>query len=116
VTPEPPAFWHLMLRELFQVRSAKLRAALWHAYPASMALRFALERCGERAPSDLAAIERVRHLAGLIEPKYLLVAAEKLVKPGQTRPPELRQFEQKVLAIIDRDGHWIWSHPQGATR
>ena len=105
-------FWHLMLSQLFEVRSSKLRAQLWHAYPASLELRYALDRCGELAPSPQTASARIKHLSALLKPKYLLMAAEKLTVPGRVRPVALRQFEQKVLAIIDSAGDWIWHKPE----
>src|ERR1700752_4728739 len=97
-----------MLRELFQVRSAKLRAALWQVYPKSTALVYTLARCGELAPTPQIAAQRIKHLSQALEPRYLLMAAEKIAPAGRVRPVELHRFEEKVLAIIDRDGHWLW--------
>jgi hypothetical protein len=113
---QAPAFWHLMMAQLFQVRSAKLRAALWAAYPSSQTLRYQLALCGDALGRGGLAAARVRRLSELLEPRYLLMAAEKIAPPGRPRPVEVRRFEEKVLAIIDRDGYWIWSRPQGETR
>jgi hypothetical protein len=105
-----------MLAQLFGVRSAQLREKLWQHYPASQTLCWQLQRCGEAAPSDLVVIDRIKRLAELVEPKYLLKAAENLVEPGRSRPDALIQFEETILKIIDKDGHWLWTWPERKER
>jgi hypothetical protein len=105
---QAPLFWHVMFERLFRVQNRKMREQLWQAYPASLALRYQLDLCGTQAPSGVQAGERVRHLAALIAPKDLLAVAQKLTVPGRRRPAAVRQFEETVLRLTDKDGQWKW--------
>jgi hypothetical protein len=106
---QAPLFWHVMFEQLFRVHSRKMREQLWQAFPASQALRYQLDLCGTLAPSGVQAGERVRHLAALITPKDLLATAQKLAVPGRTRPAAVREFEETVLRLTDKNGGWKWN-------
>ena len=109
---EAPYFWHVMLQQLFGVRSPQLRAKIWASYPKSTALVYQLERCAEPAPTDLLARDRVKYLAHLLQPQLLLRAAEALAPPDRPQPKELRDFQERVLQIVDAHGHFIWLKPE----
>jgi hypothetical protein len=97
-----------MLGALFHT-NRKLAEALWREYPASQTLGFQLRVCARhtRTPTDTRA--RIKHLSDLIDPKQLLRAVDRLVDPGKPRPRDIREFEQRVLHILDRSGQWRWS-------
>jgi hypothetical protein len=103
-----PPFWHYMLYHLFQVQNPRLREQLWRAYPKSTAFRWQLALCGEPAPSKPIMYERAKRLCQHLNPATLLHTAEGLVPVGKPRPKELRQFEETVLYLTDRDGNFIW--------
>jgi hypothetical protein len=109
-----PPFWHIMLEQLFDVHSARLRTELWRHYPASMSLRWQLGLCSEPAASPAMAMERVRRLSQLLEPALLLRAAERIAHPGHPRPRELRDFENRVLRLVNAEGKWIWIKEKNA--
>jgi hypothetical protein len=51
---------------------------------------------------------RVRHLAALLPPNWLLQASTRLAKEGRTRSEEHVRFEERVLELLDRNGRWRW--------
>jgi len=103
-----PSFWHYMLRHLFKVESARLREELWRGYPKSTALVWHLMRCQEPAATKSVVYERAKVVCQLLDPGLMMRAAEALAPAGKARPRELRQFEQAVLNLVDKDGSFIW--------
>jgi hypothetical protein len=107
-----PPFWDFMLASLFRVRNPRLRQQLWERYPKSTTLCWQLQLCGERAPTELAAYERVKKLAEHLDPALLVRVAEGLAPKSKPRPKELRDFEENVLRMTDAQGKFKWL-PQG---
>jgi hypothetical protein len=107
-----PLFWDFMLASLFRVRSPRLRQQIWQTYPKSTALRWALERCAEQAPSELVSYQRVKQMAAHLNPALLVQVAESLAPVGKPRPKELRDFEEAVLNLMDAHGQFKWL-PEG---
>jgi hypothetical protein len=104
----PPPFWHIVLLRLFAVQDKRLRDQIWRHYPASMELRWQLDICGQPAMSPDAALQRVKKLSQLLSPQTLLRCAERIAPSGRPRPKAIREFERRVLDIVDKNGKFIW--------
>ena len=103
-----PEFWYYTMDELLGVSDQRLAQKLWDQYPKPLAMRYLLIRCATPAMSLAVTQQRVRQLSALLEPNVLLATVEKLVQPGRPRPREIRDLQERILGLLDHEGHWKW--------
>jgi hypothetical protein len=103
-----PDFWILMMTRLLGTGEG-FAHKLWRHYPASQALRWQLQLCQHVPANTEAWASRVKHLSELMSPVWLLQTSLRMApERGQNRPKEHVAFEQKLLQLLDRNGHWRW--------
>src|SRR5262249_10457544 len=105
---EPPPYWTFFLKWVFGVTDPRLAADLWAEYPKSQALRWQLDICDWWTPYAHVTRARIRTLAALLDPAILIRTSEKLVCPGEPRPPDIAAFQEKVLRATDKEGRLQW--------
>src|SRR5215510_6122782 len=102
-----PPFFELTMTHLLG-SSQRLAREVWALYPASEALRYQLALCCGPAPSPILAMERMRHAARLLSPQILIRTLERLIAAKGRYSAEARQVEERILQLIDSQGHWLW--------
>src|SRR5262245_54520584 len=103
----PPPFFMLTMTHLLG-SSQRLARECWRLYPASEALRYQLGLCNGPAPSPTLAMERMRHAARLLSPRLLIRTLERLIEAKGRYSQEARRVEERILQLIDSQGHWLW--------
>jgi len=103
-----PIFWTYTLKVLLGVEDERLVQKLWQRYPKNAALGFLLRRCESPSLALEVTQQRIRQLASLLSPAQLIDTAESLTPRGRPRPKALTDLQERILGLLDHEGHWKW--------
>jgi hypothetical protein len=102
-----PEYWHLLCYSMFQT-GRELAAQLWDHLPQADAVAWQLKIMEARGKDYRVALNRTRRLAAILSPQMLFQASLALEPEGRPRSQAIRQFEEAVMRLTNREGAWRW--------